>query len=236
MIKNKIELNSVEIQQLFDFVQTKRVRFKDVQYELVDHLASAIEEKQRVDNSLSFDSALKEVYAGFPVTGFNQFLTEKTTAVKNIFYRKFWSSMKDYFKSSKIIVGIVIYFIAFQLFSTFQTYGIPAAFIGLFIFFCVGMYHSEMKIIKANRDDNYLILSIYARFVFFTALFITFIPIQDLFLYIPNNLQGSIINFHIYALIFSILHLFIHAFFFVFPKKLKNELQAKYEHLQVAFN
>ncbi|MFZ1455121.1 MAG: hypothetical protein WAT46_03705 [Saprospiraceae bacterium] len=45
------QLTMEQIETLFSFVKSKYVRYIDVQYELVDHLASAIEdEMQRIPN------------------------------------------------------------------------------------------------------------------------------------------------------------------------------------------
>lgn len=63
-------LTKEQIDRLFDFCQKHHVRHYDVQLELVDHLANAIEEKMSADKNLSFEKALTNVHAGFGVLGF----------------------------------------------------------------------------------------------------------------------------------------------------------------------
>jgi hypothetical protein len=58
------QLSTEEVQHLFRFTEKKLVRWYDLQIELVDHLASRIEEEQQIDPDLGFEAALEKVYKG----------------------------------------------------------------------------------------------------------------------------------------------------------------------------
>ncbi|MBK7635546.1 MAG: hypothetical protein IPJ13_15665 [Saprospiraceae bacterium] len=77
-------LTTDQIQSLFAFVKSKYVRYIDVQYELVDHLATAIEDEMQKDSKLSFEAALSKVYARFPITGFYQFYCIKSRQFRQL--------------------------------------------------------------------------------------------------------------------------------------------------------
>ena len=47
-------LSKEHIDQLFEFVKSKYVRYYDVQLDLVDHISDAIEDKMSKDNELTF--------------------------------------------------------------------------------------------------------------------------------------------------------------------------------------
>jgi hypothetical protein len=74
-------LSKEEVNKLFKFVESKYVQYLDVQYEIVDHLASAIEEKQSKNSELSFEKALNKLYSEFPITGFAAFVSTKQSAM-----------------------------------------------------------------------------------------------------------------------------------------------------------
>ena len=52
------KITKAEINQLFDFTQKHYVEFYDVQVELVDHLANAIEAQWSENPEISFEEAL----------------------------------------------------------------------------------------------------------------------------------------------------------------------------------
>jgi hypothetical protein len=88
-------LNSQQIDQLFGFCKKHYVHYYDVQVELVDHLANAVEEAMRQDESLSFEEALEKVYAGFGYAGFAHVVDAhiKSALKKNsdLRWKLFWS-------------------------------------------------------------------------------------------------------------------------------------------------
>ena len=104
----QIELSKEQIDELFTFVEKKYVRYIDVQYELVDHLASGIEEEMTNDSSIDFRTALDKVYNRFPITGFDQFLTEKEKAMQKYWRRKQGDIFKQYFTLPKVFLTIML--------------------------------------------------------------------------------------------------------------------------------
>jgi hypothetical protein len=64
------KLSESEVQRLFEFATKKFVHWYDLQIEVVDHLASAIETEMQLAPGLSFESALEKVYKSFGIFGF----------------------------------------------------------------------------------------------------------------------------------------------------------------------
>jgi len=65
-------LTPEQIDALYIFTQKKGVRYYEVQMELVDHLASAIESEWENNPETSFDQALALVYSRFGIFGFDE--------------------------------------------------------------------------------------------------------------------------------------------------------------------
>lgn len=90
-------LTTEQIKYLFAFCKKHYVHHYDVQVELVDHLANAIEEKMDADKQISFENALNSVYAGFGIMGFSKIVKARTRMVnsrctklrRNIFFSYF---------------------------------------------------------------------------------------------------------------------------------------------------
>ena len=68
----KQALSSEQIKSIFAFTSKKYVKFYDVQLELVDHVASKIEDLMAQESALTFELALQQVYRSYGVFGFTK--------------------------------------------------------------------------------------------------------------------------------------------------------------------
>ena len=89
-----------------------------MQHEIVDHLASAIEDVQKADPALSFNKVLNQVYSKFPITGFAVMVLAKESELKRFWVKKFLSFMLSYMKLPKIIIAAFLIFIFQTVLST----------------------------------------------------------------------------------------------------------------------
>lgn len=81
-------LSSEQIQQLFQFCEKHCVRYYDVQVELVDHLATAIETEFATNPNTTFDECLQKEYKSFGITGFSKLLSERKKAIEKSIKKK----------------------------------------------------------------------------------------------------------------------------------------------------
>lgn len=109
------QISEDETEKLFAFVQKKSVRQYDVQLELVDHLASGIETEWEQAPAMSFDDALKKVYARFGLFGFTEFVREKNASAAKFIRRTRWSIFKSFFMWPRIWVTITSILAILQL-------------------------------------------------------------------------------------------------------------------------
>jgi len=231
----KEQLSEKEIDRLFKFVRSKYVHYVDVQYEIVDHLASAIEEKQADNPSLSFNRALEEVYGKFPITGFVHFVAEKQSALCKFWWKKFLSFMLSYLKLPKVIIsGFLVYFFQLILSNSFvitpkQVY----YFLVVISFCCIAWRFFYGFEFKKELRDKYLVTGTYLSF--YSGVFACYI-------YFPLNMAVnngyetvifSTLTSWIMAVYITVALLWVHASTFVFPKMLSQELDEKYGHLNI---
>ena len=107
-------LSDEQVKQLFVFCERHRVVHYDLQVELVDHLANAIEEKMNEKKNISFEAALEQVYAGFGVMGFGAIVSSRLKALDTRYQKMKWKLFLSYFAWPKAAVTACLLF-AFML-------------------------------------------------------------------------------------------------------------------------
>jgi hypothetical protein len=160
------QLTPEQIQSLFAFVKSKYVRYIDVQYELVDHLATAIEDEMQKDSKLSFDAALSKVYARFPVTGFTDFVASKASSLGSYWRRRYFKILLTYFTPPKIFLTLLNYIFAFQAVCFFGKVGmLILIFVSMFIIIhgFLFKHYGVMKYIKGKATGLFIFSIIVGR-------------------------------------------------------------------------
>ena len=101
-------LSTEQIQVLFDFTKRKYVHFYDLQSEIVDHLAAAIEDKMSENSRLSFEQALNEVYSGFGIFGFSHVVREKEKQIDKQAMRMLWKESISLFTWPHLLFSLLV--------------------------------------------------------------------------------------------------------------------------------
>ncbi len=102
-------LTTDQIQFLYKFCERHYVRYYDVQVELVDHLAAAIEQEQEQDPGLDFTQAVNKVYKGFGITGFAGVVREKMQAEQKKNNTRHWNLFLSFFTIPRIAVTCLVF-------------------------------------------------------------------------------------------------------------------------------
>lgn len=113
------QLTKDEIQQLFDLVQGHAIKYYDVQVEIVDHFASAIEEIWETEPNLSFFHAKNRIYRQF--WNFKQLEEEKRKALIKKYNKLSWRTLLDWMKFPKVVCTLLLILSLFLLFSQSDT-------------------------------------------------------------------------------------------------------------------
>lgn len=102
------KLSQEQIDALFSFMRRKRVPHYDVQVELVDHFASAIEDLWKEHPELPFDKAISRIYDGFPITGFYSVVSKQTEAIQKKAWRWSFTTWISYFKWPRMLFSLCL--------------------------------------------------------------------------------------------------------------------------------
>lgn len=102
-------ITEVQYESLFAFCRKHYVQYYDVQVELVDHLAEAIEEKLKLNPKLNFEQALESVYAGFGIKGFADIVATRMEMISKKSRKQKWKLFFAYFTIPKIAMTICLY-------------------------------------------------------------------------------------------------------------------------------
>lgn len=233
-MEKKQQLSPEEIEKLFEFVRSKNVPYKDVQFEIVDHLASAIEDIQRVNPELAFDDAISNVYAKFPITGFATLQIEKEKFINLYWRKKFGFFMLQFFRIPRIILTITLFILFYNLLIRF---GLLALSLLCFLCFLYMVYASRQKKWFKEYMENYMMIKSFRSsilFFFNIVLWVLYFYWILLFDHLKDLSPTSLnILFWISALFLSLAFIFTYASYKIFPDMLKEEINYKYRHLQL---
>ena len=166
------QLTKAEIQQLFDFVKSRGIQWYDVQLELVDHFASAIEGNWGTyPENWSFGQKILSIYNEMGRKGFRKIARSKIRMTRKNVNGLAFNYLKKAFKIPQIIGTIVLVFLLQQTFlSSEKPFEIFAA--GILIpnvvlvcstfYFCMKYYLSfKLKLITLEHSINLCLWSLF---------------------------------------------------------------------------
>jgi len=171
------QLTKKQIQELYKFTKARRVRHYDVQTEVVDHLASAIEGKWVTNPDLSFEKALNQVYAGFGIFGFGKLEQEKTEAINAKLLRKTWTYVKSFLTIPKIFLTILLIVLLYNFLLIVDNAVIAAKWIGV----GTSIFYLIFLEIKRRREKEW-----FNNFLEIKAIFCGIEAIMFLFYFNPQ--------------------------------------------------
>ncbi len=102
------QLNKDQIQEIKKFIHSRGFTHIEVELEILDHVASAVEQKLENDPQKPLDKAIKEVHAGFGVFGFAGIEEEKQKLISSLLKKEYQNVMLSYFKTSKVLIVALI--------------------------------------------------------------------------------------------------------------------------------
>lgn len=95
-----------ETEELFNVCQNYGVVYYDVQIELVDHLASLIEEQWKETPEISFQQGLKNAVSSFGKSNFTKVARQKEKEVNRKYNLLLWKFFIEFYKWPKLLITI----------------------------------------------------------------------------------------------------------------------------------
>ncbi|WP_298505471.1 hypothetical protein [uncultured Maribacter sp.] len=145
-----MQLNQVQIQQLYAFTSKHFVEHYDLQTELVDHLANGIEEQIAINPELTFKQALNNEFRKFGVHGFEYVIAKRKRAMSLKYWKIIFGFFKDYFKLPKIVYFIRAIALCYVLFSNLNTSWKYDIILGLFFLPIIFVFVMSIRVRKDN--------------------------------------------------------------------------------------
>lgn len=99
-----MKLNPEQIERLYQFTRQHYVEWYDLQTELVDHLANAIEAQWQENPKLTFEEILQKEFKKFGVFGFMDVVEKRQAALNRKYNGIIWNHFKAFFTIPKIIL------------------------------------------------------------------------------------------------------------------------------------
>lgn len=135
-----MKLNESQIKDLFHFTERHYVEHYDVQVEIVDHLASAIEERLSKNPNQVFEQVLDDVYQGFGPMGLSGFVDSMEERVVKRNRKLLWKEFFTFFTIPKIFLTVCLllgFYLLFQVITlnTIRIYFLGVIFISFVLVF-----------------------------------------------------------------------------------------------------
>lgn len=110
-----MKLTKEQIAEIKAFIGKRGIAFLDVQMEVLDHVASQVEEKLTDNPNLNFDTALKQTHASFGIFGFSVIEHSIVNALGKKYRKIFWSNFLLCFSLKYILLVLFGGFLLYQV-------------------------------------------------------------------------------------------------------------------------
>ncbi|MNJ99350.1 hypothetical protein D3C87_171260 [compost metagenome] len=109
------KVSGEQMEELFAFTRKHYVEYYDLQLELADHMANAIEERWTTDLTLDFNTLKNQEFKKFGIFGFMEVVEQRQIALTKRYYNLIWSYFKEFFKLPRIVLTLVLIFLVYKI-------------------------------------------------------------------------------------------------------------------------
>ena len=157
------KLTTEEIELIYDFCYDRDVSEYEIQVELVDHLASAIEEKWKINPEISFFDNLFEIYHRFGPDDFKKLAKSKKRAFQKQYNRLFIRFIISFFQLPRIILTFAFSFFLFAFIRYFDAreavmYSIQGFSLASFLWYTFFFFPGRLAI-KVKKEQKFLFIN-----------------------------------------------------------------------------
>lgn len=233
-----MKLNPSQIDHLYAFTRQHYVEYYDLQTELVDHLANAIEAEWEENSKLSFEELLDNEFKKFGVFGFMDVVEKRQIALSKKYKLLVWKHFKEFFTVPKIIVTASLILCLFLILRiTYWHYFFPVAMLSLLIVILPVAFFANKKIKKHQQTTGKVWLFEKTIVNFGNTPALLLLPMHFF-----NLLNPMIVNFNspstFFLLAMSFLtvsvYLVVYIVTIVIPKKAKEYLKQTYPEYELS--
>jgi hypothetical protein len=226
------KITPAQTEMLYAFTRKHFVEYYDLQTELVDHLANAIEAKWEQQPDIDFETALQQEFKKFGIFGFMDVVEKRQAALTKKYYKLIWSYFKHFITIPKIMFTLAIVAITYKLL-LFQ----PLLYVVLLFIILIG---SGIKFFQLHRKYRAKRKATGKKWLFEENIFrcggsgiYLYLVLQFLRLDLTDT--NSKIWYLIASAILVLLLLYDYIVLFVIPAKAEEHLKATYPEYNLEF-
>ena len=228
-------LDTHYIQEIHKWIKSLNINYYDVELELVDHIASGVEKELENNNPPQTIDLVVSELKKWPVAKINTLIKEKKHHLYWSWQKKLWDYLVGYFKLPKVLILLAltscfsITLLNTQNPNQIIDYGIKTT----TLLYVIWLMHTWFFSYKKGNGDVMLISSeAYHKTI-------GGIPALPYLLFVMhgkfNQIEVTMPNIVLFSFLISICIILVHAFLFVFPKQLKKDTVAYYDHLNTHY-
>lgn len=109
------QVTPAQIEQLYAFTRDHFVAYYDLQTELTDHLANAIEAQWEQNPNLDFDDALQAEFKKFGVYGFSDVVKQRQKALGKRYAKLLWKYFRQFFTFPRILLTALLLILTYKI-------------------------------------------------------------------------------------------------------------------------
>jgi hypothetical protein len=224
---NKLrKISAEQFTDLMGFTRKHFVEHYDLQCELADHLANAIEERWIINPDLDFNEALNIEFKKFGVFGFMDVVEQRQLALTKKYHRLMWSYFKQFFKLPKIAITILLIFGIFKSLeysvTIYTTLLLIVTFAGIYRLVAMNIKYKKRLKQTGRRwlfEDIIMRCGGVAAFIY--------IPYQVLF-HAYDNIEPGIVAKYIMTLLLAAFSLYLYTVLYIIPTRAQEHLLKTY--------
>lgn len=224
-----------QIERLYQFTRQHYVEWYDLQTELVDHLANAIEQQWEKNPKISFEDALQIEFKKFGVFGFMEVVEKRQLALRKKYNKIVWHHFKDFFTIPKIIGTISVIGLLFIIMLRFQFAHVVI--VTLFLLSSVVFWIAIFRMSRKNKKQAQLLGKkwLFKDIIFGFGSFggLSYLPIQ-IALQITDKFQFSTLASIIISITVVSVLLFNYVIIIIIPSKAEEYLKTTYPEYELA--
>ena len=226
-------ITTEETNRLFKFCRDHYVYHYDLQVELVDHLASSIEEQWETNPELSFEEALFKTFQKFGVTGFSKIKEQKQKELARRYNILLWKYLLEFYRWPKMLMTLAGTLILFTLLKMANSivwvivpYFIIISIAAFFYYYLVS--RKQLKNI-AKPGKKFMILE-YLKQVQFVVILLSQTPVNMLNIGRFLDLHAVHQNWALMLISFLMisLNIIFYGYFFYIPFKIKEHFREQF--------
>ncbi len=231
----KKQLSEEQIADLFLFCKLHDAKYYDVQIELVDHLATGIENSWRQNEALSFNDALNAQFTQFGIYGFSKIRDQKGKALKRKHQKTLWKHIFSFFTIPKVVLTLILTSILFLVFE-FST-NLQIVLRSLFVIYALIFVICIVVLFKRRKVDfqngkKFLYFDQYNRVSSTCVMFLVFpfytFNLESIITKTSSSFFHNTIFYFFAALLIVSYGIFLYSVFFYLPKRVKEDFEREF--------